>query len=377
MSLRNFTTSVTLLLEMKIKHEYVVKRILLITGLSLFLVACSKPRDLGQQYKDGVFEQVLNPVESVNSDKSKNHSLFPAQLEQVLANSPSLSHKHQAVYIKVSNWLKSGADPKTLPQFGLSIEQMGGGDNYGNVLFTGYFSPVITLRRTPNAQYQYPVYRMPNCGGKVAACPSRAAIYNGALEGQGLELGYSDSMIDVFIMEVQGSGFVKFTDSDELEYFAYGGKNGHAYVSIGRLLIEQGEVEKEKMSLQAIIDWAKRQPIEKVQALLVQNPSYVFFSPQSSHDVKGSAGIPLLAGASVAADRDYLPMGSVILAEVPQLNEQGQWNGLHILKLLMVLDTGGAVKGNHLDLYHGKGYEAGIKAGHHKHFGRVWHLTSR
>ncbi len=355
-----------------------MKRILLITGLSLLLVACSKPRDLGQQYKDGVFEQVLNPVEFVNSDKSKNYSLFPAQLEQVLANSPSLSNKHQAAYIKIGNWLKSGGDPKTLPQFGINIEQMGGGDKYGNVLFTGYFSPVITLSRTPNAKYQYPVYRMPNCGGKTSsACPSRAAIYNGALKGQGLELGYSDSMVDIFIMEVQGSGFVKFTDSDALEYFAYGGKNGHAYVSIGRLLIEQGEVAKEKMSLEAIIDWAKRQPIEKVQALLIQNPSYVFFLPQSTHDVKGSAGIPLLAGASVAADRSYLPMGSVLLAEVPQLNEQGEWNGLHILKLLMVLDTGGAVKGNHLDLYHGKGNEAGIKAGHHKHFGRVWHLTSK
>ncbi len=374
--MRKIASSVTLFTEKNQIFECIVKRILLITGMSLLLVACSKPRDLGQQYEDGVFNQVLNPVGSVNSDKSKSYSQFPEQLKKVLSHSPSLVSQHQAVYIKVGNWLKSGGDPKTLTQFGLNIEQMGGGDGHGNVLFTGYFSPVITLSRTPKGDYKYPVYRMPECGGSAGACPSREAIYNGALAGAGLELGYSNSLIDVFIMEVQGSGFVKFKGTDGLEYFAYGGKNGHAYVSIGRLLIEQGEVEKEKMSLKAIIEWASQQNEARVKALLVQNPSYVFFSPQITNDVKGTAGIPLIAGASVAADRKYLPMGSVLLAEVPQLNEQGEWNGLHVLKLLMALDTGGAVKGNHLDLYHGKGDDAGIKAGLHKHFGRVWRLTS-
>lgn len=350
-----------------------MKRIIFLTGISLLLAGCAKPNDFGQQYKDGTFEQILNPVSEVQSDKPRDFSLFPAQLEQVISNSPSLTNQHQSVYIKIQNWLESGADPKTLSQFGLSIEQMGGGDGYGNVLFTGYFSPVINLRRQPDAVFKYPVYRMPECG---LQCPTRAEIYQGALVGQGLELGYSDSMIDVFIMEVQGSGFVKFEDSDALEYFAYGGKNGHAYVSIGRLLIEQGEVEKAKMSLKAIIDWANQQDEDVVERLLIQNPSYVFFSPQAQSDVKGTAGIPLLAGASVAADRAHLPMGSVLLAEIPQLNEKGEWNGIHILKLLMALDTGGAVKGNHLDLYHGKGEDAGLKAGHHKHFGRVWRLIS-
>ncbi len=202
-----------------------------------------------------------------------------------------------------------------------------------------------------------------------------ADIYAGALQGQGLELGYSASMLDIFMMEVQGSGFVHYEDNDQLQYFAYNGKNGHRYVSIGKVLIEQGEVSREKMSLKAIENWVKQQDEATVQELLEQNPSYVFFQPQESLDVMGTAGIPLQAHASVAADREYLPMGSVLLAEIPQLDSEGNWNGQHVLKLLLALDTGGAVKKNHLDLYHGMGgTKAGIDAGHYKHFGRVWKL---
>jgi membrane-bound lytic murein transglycosylase A len=78
--------------------------------------------------------------------------------------------------------------------------------------------------------------------------------------------------------------------------------------------------------------------------------------------------------ASVAGDRDWLPMGTPVLAEVPLLNADGTWSGAHALRLLLVLDTGGAVKQSHLDLYHGMGPRAGIQAGHYKHYGRVWKL---
>jgi membrane-bound lytic murein transglycosylase A len=86
----------------------------------------------------------------------------------------------------------------------------------GNVLFTGYYSPVLEVRHRPDAQYKYPIYAMPNCGGR---CPSRAEIHRGA--GQpGLELGYSKSLIDNFLMDVQGSGFVHYGDDDRLQYLA-------------------------------------------------------------------------------------------------------------------------------------------------------------
>ncbi|MEZ8143980.1 murein transglycosylase A [Enterovibrio norvegicus FF-33] len=349
-----------------------MNRALCVVGISILLAACARPTDRGQQYIDGRFDEVLNPIESVASDQPKDYSLFPAQLEKVESLSPSLSKPNQPLYDSVKAWLNESGEPTALTDYGIQLEQMGGGDGFGNVMFTGYFSPVIEMRHQPDVLFRYPVYAMPTCG---ESCPTREEIYNGALEGLGLELGYSASLIDNFIMEVQGSGFIHFGDTDQLEYFAYGGKNGHPYVSIGKVLIERGEVSREKMSLKAIKDWVEANDEASVTELLNQNPSYVFFLPRAAAPVSGTAGIPLLAGASVAADREYLPMGSVLLAEVPQLDKEGNWNGQHVLKLLMALDTGGAVKKNHLDLYHGTGEDAGIKAGHHKHFGRVWKLT--
>ncbi|MGF1703259.1 murein transglycosylase A [Photobacterium makurazakiensis] len=339
--------------------------------LIMGLAGCAKPTDRGQQYLDGNFDQVLNPVPTLNSDKPQDYSQFSQQMEKVIERSPSMATTYQPLYQQIESWAEHSGDPAQLGNYGIQVAQMGGGDGQGNVMFTGYFSPVIELRHEPNDTYRYPVYGMPECDER---CPTRAEIYDGALDGQGLELGYSASMLDIFMMEVQGSGFVHYEDNDELEYFAYNGKNGHRYVSIGRVLIERGEVPREKMSLKAIDDWVQQQDEATVKELLEQNPSFVFFKPKAELDVIGTAGIPLQAHAAVAADREYLPMGSVILAEVPQLDAEGNWNGQHILKLLLALDTGGAVKKNHLDLYHGMGAQAGIDAGHYKHFGRVWKL---
>ncbi len=355
-----------------------MQRKFIIVGLALLLNACARPTDHGQQYIDGVFEEVLNPVPQIVSNKQKDFSTFSSQLEKVISTSPNLAANNQNLYERVQTWLQKGGDVKSLDSFGLSLEQMGGADGYGNVLFTGYFSPVVTMRKTPDETYRYPVYGLPKCSGR---CPSREQIYNGALDGQGQEIGYTSSLLDSFIMEVQGSGFVHFIDDEnssnanDLVYFAYAGKNGHAYRSIGRVLIDRGEVAREDMSLEAIKNWVAAHDDETVEELLIQNPSYVFFQPQDTSYVRGSAGVPLLASAAVAADRDYFPMGSVLLAEVPQLDAKGKWTGKHVLKLLMALDTGGAVKKNHLDLYKGVGDEAGTHAGNHKHFGRVWKLS--
>ncbi len=341
-------------------------------SFALLLVGCNQPTDRGQQYIDGGFNNVLNPVTFIASDKPHDYLRFLAQLEKVEIQSPLLSRSNQPLYNGVKIWLSESGEPTALTDYGIKLEQMGGSDGEGNVLFTGYFSPVIEMRHQADTVFRYPMYAFPTC---VERCPTREEVYNGALDGLGLELGYSASLIDNFIMEIQGSGFIHFDNRDQLEYFAYGGKNGHPYVSIGKVLIERGLVSREKMSLKAIKDWVSMQDETSVIELLNQNPSYIFFLPKQSAPVTGTAGIPLLPYTSVAADKNFLPMGTILMAEVPQLNEEGDWNGKHVLKLLLALDTGSAVKENHLDLYHGIGKAAGIKAGYHKHFGRVWKLT--
>ncbi|WP_413113742.1 murein transglycosylase A [Thaumasiovibrio sp. DFM-14] len=347
-------------------------RFIKVCVLGALLTGCAKNVEQGQQYLDGQFEEMLNPVTEINTALSlKETEAFLAQSELVLSRSPSMAKQYAELYEMVNAWLTTGGHIDALPYVNLDLKQLGGSDGYGNVLMTGYFSPVIELRHQPDSTYQYPLYANPQCGDN---CPSRAEIYWGALDGQGLELGYSADPLANFMMEVQGSGFVHFGDDDQLQYFAYSGKNNHPYSSIGRVLIERGEVPAEQMSLEAITLWASQQDEASVFELMEQNASYVFFKANDALDVIGSAGIPLLAEASVAADRDYIPMGSVLLVEVPLLTETGLWTGEHELRLVVALDTGGAVKRNHLDLYHGMGSDAGRKAGHYKHFGRVWTL---
>jgi membrane-bound lytic murein transglycosylase A len=353
-----------------LRDNNLIKRLLPLASV-LIIFGCAQPTERAQQYKDGELPALLNQTTQIESNQPRNFTTFSRQAEQVTNNSPSMAETYTPLYEQLKVWAEQSGDPKELAQYGVQSAQMGGGDNKGNVLFTGYFSPVMELRHQPDETFKYPVYGLPECGEE---CPTRAEIYAGALNGQGLELGYAENLIDPFIMEIQGSGFVHFEDDDTLEYFAYAGKNNKAYVSIGRVLIEQGQIPKEKMSLKAIKDWVATQDEATVQALLEENTSFVFFQPRAAAPVTGTAGIPLLPMASVAGDRATFPMGTPILAEVPLLNADGSWSGAHELRLLIVLDTGGAVKGNHFDLYHGMGDYAGTQAGHYRHFGRVWKL---
>ncbi|MGL5119680.1 MAG: murein transglycosylase A, partial [Plesiomonas shigelloides] len=228
----------------------------LMACLLLALAGCAPkapPTDRGQQYKDGEITQPLKPVAQVNSRLlPQNQNEFSQQVENVKFGSPSLHFRQQHTYADIYRWLDAGADPRKLAQFGLQPYLMAGGDNQGNVLFTGYYTPVLQARHKPDAVYRYPLYALPKGNARF----TRAEIYNGALQGKGLELAYSASMLDNFMMEVQGSGYVDFGNGEPLAYFGYAGKNGYAYTSIGRVLIDRGEVPREQMSLDAIRKWA-------------------------------------------------------------------------------------------------------------------------
>lgn len=348
----------------------IASRVFLLTFATV-MFGCAQQTERGQQYLDGKLDTTLESVNTIQTQSPQDFTTFARQAEQVEIKSPSLKAKYANLYAQLNVWAQESGDPTELAKYGVNIEQLAGADNKGNILFTGYFSPVIEMRHTPDHLFKYPVYAKPQCG---SVCPTRAQIYDGALKGKALVLGYASNRLDPFLMEVQGSGFVHYADNDELDYFAYAGKNNHPYVSIGRVLIERGIIPKEKMSMKAIKEWAMKNDTATVQELLEQNPSYVFFERQPGAEVVGAAGIPLLPMAAVAGDRSIFPMGTPVLAEVPLLDVNGKWTGVHVLKLLIVLDTGGAVKGGHLDLYHGMGARSGIAAGHYRHFGRVWKL---
>ncbi|OOF58733.1 murein transglycosylase A [Rodentibacter myodis] len=328
------------------------------------------PQKFGAKYSGRSYQQsILSPVARVeNQSAVVNQGDFLTQLSNVKAYSGRLSDRFYGNYQKITNWVLSGANVDELSQYGISPQIMKGFDGYQNVLMTGYYSPVIHARRSPQGKFQHPIYAMP-----TNKRFSRAQIYAGALAGQGLELAYSDSMLDNFLLGVQGSGYVDFGNGN-LNYFAYAGQNGFKYQAVGRLLVEDGEIPKEKMSIQAIRDWGKANP-SRVQGLLERNPSYVFFKNDPSGKVKGSAGVPLVPMAAVASDRNVIPSGTVLLVEVPDIDNDGNWKGTHKLHLMVALDVGGAVNGHHFDLYRGIGDQAGHIAGLSKHYGRVWVLN--
>ncbi|MEB6336677.1 murein transglycosylase A [Serratia rhizosphaerae] len=345
----------------------------LLGGLVIAILAgcSSKPTDRGQQYKDGQLEQPLALVNQPNTrGVPMNGNDYANQLLEIQYASPSLFNRNSSTYQAVKSWMASGADTRQLSQFGLSAYQMEGADNYGNVQFTGYYTPVVQARYTPQGEFRYPLYRMPPKRGRL---PSRAGIYNGALDDRYI-IAYSNSLMDNFMMEVQGSGYVDFGNGQPLVFFGYGGKNGHAYRSIGRVLIDRGEVAKADMSMQAIRKWADSHSEAEVRELLEQNPSFVFFRPESFAPVKGASAVPLIAKASVASDRSLIPAGTTLLAEVPLLDNKGKFTGKYEMRLMVALDVGGAIKGQHFDIYQGIGPDAGHAAGFYNHYGRVWVL---
>ncbi len=120
------------------------------------------------------------------------------------------------------------------------------------------------------------------------------------------------------------------------------------------MLIDRGEVKRRYVD-GTIRHWGETHSEAEVRELLEQNPSFVFFKPQSFAPVKGASAVPLVGRASVASDRSIIPPGTTLLAEVPLLDNNGKFNGQYELRLMVALDVGGAIKGQHFDIYHGSG----------------------
>jgi membrane-bound lytic murein transglycosylase A len=187
--------------------------------------------------------------------------------------------------------------------------------------------------------------------------------------------------VEAFFLQVQGSGRVELDDGSVIRV-GYDDQNGHPYQSIGRILVERGELPLERASLQGIREWGQRNPA-KLPALLDENPSYVFFRevpPPAPGTLDaaidgpiGSLGVPLLRGRTVAVDPRSIPLGTpVYLATTYPLSERP------LERLVLAQDTGGAIRGAvRADFFWGFGDEAGREAGRMRQQGRLWLLWPR
>ena len=263
-------------------------------------------------------------------------------------------------------------------------------------LVTGYYEPLLYGSRTLSNRYRYPIYGVPDdllvvdmsdvypelknlrlrgrvIGRKVVPYYSRAEIEQGAPALNGRELLWLDDPVELFFLQIQGSGRVKLDTGDTIR-IGFAEQNGYPYKSIGRLLVERGELPLEKASMQGIKNWGVQNP-QKLAALLNENPSYVFFRelPSTLPGPIGALGVPLTAGRSLAIDPRIIPQGAPVYLSTTWPNSSKPLN-----RLMLAQDRGGAINGGvRADFFWGFGEEAANQAGKMKQSGKMWVLLPK
>ncbi len=261
---------------------------------------------------------------------------------------------------------------------------------------TGYYEPLLKGDRVKSARFRYPLYAVPDDlleidlgdaypqlkgmrlrgrldGKRVVPYYKRADIDGGAGALKGRELFWVENAVELFFLEIQGSGRIQLPDGSMVKV-GYADQNGHPYVSIGRKLVERGELKLEDASMQGIKEWAEKNPA-KLQALLEQNPSYVFFRelPNDLPAPIGALGVPLTNEYSLAVDPRTIPLGAPVFLATTMPNSPVPLN-----RLMLAQDTGGAIRGAvRADFFWGFGENAAAQAGRMKQQGRLWVLFPR
>lgn len=251
----------------------------------------------------------------------------------------------------------------------------------GKAFATGYYEPEIAGVRKRQPGFDVPVYALPpdlvrarpgdapplangqmpmgryDADGKFGPYFDRAAIEDGALMGKGLEIGWAADPVELFFLQVQGSGRLVAPDGTVMR-IGYAGQNGHPYTGIGGVMRQRGLLGtgpgQYSGSMQGIMQYIAENP-EAGRALMRENKSYVFFREIGPDGPYGSLGVPVRARNSVAADPSFVPLGAPVWLVMDRAEASGLW---------IAQDTGGAIKGsNRFDTFWGAGAEARTIAG--------------
>jgi membrane-bound lytic murein transglycosylase A len=263
-------------------------------------------------------------------------------------------------------------------------------------MITGYYEPMLNGSRTRTERYRYPLYSQPEdlisvdlaglypelankrvrgrlAGNKLTPYFNRGEIEVVPSPLAGKELLWVDDIIDLFFLQIQGSGYIQLENGEGV-HVGYADQNGHTYLSIGRVLISQGELTADQASMQGIKNWARNHS-DKLRTLLNANPSYVFFRelPPGLSGPLGALGVPIAAERSIAIDPRYIPLGAPVFLSTTYPNSNKP-----LQRLMLAQDTGGAIKGAvRADFFWGAGVEAGRQAGAMKQQGKLWVLLPR
>ncbi len=269
----------------------------------------------------------------------------------------------------------------------------------GKVLFTGYYAPLLRGSLKQSESFTIPVFSRPKdmvvadlsrfserfegerivgrvMGNSFVPYHDRREIeHDGVLTGKAEPVAWLQNRIDLFFLQVQGSGKVELEDGSRINVH-YQAQNGRPYRSIGKLLIDTGRIPVEEMSMQRIREYLELNPGE-IDEVLNYNPSYIFFSVEDKGPL-GALNTPLTPERSIAVDRKIFPLATLAYARThkPVIDRDRRikkW--LECSRFVLTQDTGGAIKGpGRADLFWGAGEYAEIAAGHMKHNGDLYCL---
>lgn len=255
----------------------------------------------------------------------------------------------------------------------------------GRAFATGYYEPEIAGCRAPTTRCATPLYRRPpdlvevdlglfsdqlagrRIRGRVDGTSfvpydERSRIVGGSLAGRGLEIAWAEDPIELFFLQIQGSGRLRLPDGSVMR-IGYANQNGRDYTGIGKLMKDRGLIQAG--SMQDIMAWLRANPVEGA-AIMNENKSYVFFQELTGEGPLGALGIAVTPRATVAADPLFVPLGAPVILAVDRAEASGVW---------IAQDTGGAIKGaNRFDTFWGAGAEAREIAGGMSARGSSWLL---
>ena len=268
-------------------------------------------------------------------------------------------------------------------------------------LITGYYEPLLRGSRDQRGPYRFPLYAPPDDlltidltsvnpslknmrlrgrldGHRVIPYYSRAEIERGDAPVAGKELVWVDDAIEAFFLQIQGSGRVQLENGDMLR-IGYADQNGHPFRSIGRYLVDHGEMKPNEVSMDGIKAWARANP-SQLNDLLDANPSYVFFRELPARNGEsaesgpiGALGVPLTPRRSIAVDPRYITLGAPVFLATTMPNSEAP-----LARLMFAQDTGGAIRGPvRADFFWGFGADAGSLAGSMRQQGGMWLLLPR
>lgn len=227
----------------------------------------------------------------------------------------------------------------------------------GQAFATGYYEPEIAAARDRRDGYPWPIYSPPEetagliCTADCGTAPqplSRASIENGELEGLGLEIAWARDLVDLYFLQVQGSGILRLPNGDTMR-IGYAGNNGYPYTSIGRLMRDSGLLGDGQTTAEGIATWLRENP-EQGRGIMQENRRYIFFTELDGPGPLGSLGRPVTPRGTVAADPDFVPLGAPVFLDLEHDVADGLW---------IAQDTGSAIRGaNRFDTFWGAGDEA-------------------